>query len=274
MENVIQYKNWNIKVEDSEEKREFTAIITDDSVDRDREVLLPSGMNKKDFVKNGIILFNHDPNMPIGTTLALRRSGNAWKATGFIAEGVQKAEDVWSLIKQGVLKGISVGFQIEERRAPTQEDKKMFGKAVESVISKWKLLEFSVVSVGCNQNALITGCKDLAIDAKDILGEEYKEEIIEEAQEGIEVKDIEVEVSEPIIVEEKVVSEDISKLMELDNQIEAEIKALETDIELDEETKEKLIEVVKTKNVDLKDIMFYFKEAYKKEIKKSRGMLY
>ena len=267
MENVIEYKNWNIKVDDSVEtdKREFSAIITDDSIDRDKEVLLPSGMNKKDFVKNGIILFNHDPNVPIGTTLSLRRSGNAWKATGRIAEGVQKAEDVWTLIKQNVLKGVSVGFQILERRAPTQEDKTMFGKTVESVISKWKLLEFSVVSVGCNQNALITGCKDLNIDAKTILGDSY----IEEAQEGIDAKNIEVEVSEPIetdvIVEEDVVS-----------TVEAEIKILEEDkdIKIDEEAKSKLVEAVKTKKVDMKEVMKYFKEEIKDEIKRNRGMLF
>lgn len=305
----ILYKNMSIKSDHSEDedKRQFSAIITDDSVDRDREVLLPSGMNKKDFVKNGIILFNHDPNQPVGTTLALRRSGNAWKATGMIAEGVQLAEDVWKLIKQGVLKGVSVGFQVEERRAPTAEDKKKFGKTVESVISKWKLLEFSIVSIGSNQNALITAAKKLNIDPKAFISEEIvsEEGEVEEKIEVIdgvkgianieveidvdlslkikepetklvstieETKEVSIEAEEKI--EDKVEDIDFSKLMLLNNEIEDEIKALQADIKIDDETKKRLVEVAKAKKVDIKEVMSVFTAEIRKEIKKSRGILF
>lgn len=257
------YKNMSLKAEDVdvEDQRLFTAIITDDSIDRDKEVLLPSGLNKKDFVKNGIILFNHNQNDPIGTATSLRRSGNGWKATGKIAEeGTDSHIDkIWKLVKQGILKGVSVGYQIEEQRPPTPEDKAMFGKAVEWVVSKWKLLEFSVVSVPANQNALILAAKAINLDPKVILGEDYEE--VEVDEKGIEEEIVEVKTEEEI-------KKDIVK------EIDAEIKQLEEDITLEAETKEKLVEVVKEEKVDIKEVMKYFTEEYKKQIKKNKGMLF
>lgn len=252
------HKNMSLKAEDVdvEDQRLFTAIITDDSIDRDKEVLLPTGLNKKDFVKNGIILFNHNQNDPIGTATALRRSGNGWKATGRIAEeGTDTHIDkIWKLVKQGILKGVSVGYQIEEQRPPTPEDKKMFGKAVEWVISKWKLLEFSVVSVPANQNALITAAKAIDLDPKFILGEDYvKEEVIDK---GVEEEIVEV------------------KEVNISEELDAEIKQLEEEMVIEKEVKEKLLEVVKKEKVDIKKVMKYFTEEYKKEIKKNKGMLF
>jgi len=255
-ENNIQYKNMYFEKAEVDELREFTATITDESIDRDSEVLLASGMNKKDFVKNGIILFNHNRDFPVCTALSLRRKGDGWVAKGKIAEGVQRADDVWALIKQGVLKGISVGFQILEQRPPTAKDLKDFGKDVTNVISKWKLLEFSVVSIPANQNALITAAKDLNIDPKEILGNDYKEEVVEET------KEVEVVEAEPVVIDTKDMVEEVEKQLE------------ELDIEIKETTKEKIVEAVKDSKVDMNEVIKYFKEEIIKQIKRSKGNLF
>lgn len=256
---ITQYKTMSIKAEsDDGDDRTFTALITNESIDRDNEVLLASGMNKKDFLKNGIILFNHNPDMPIGTATALRRSGDGWKATGRLAEGIEHVEDIWKLLKQGILKAVSVGFRVDEQRVPTKKDIAEFGKAVVNVISKWTLLEFSIVSVGANQEALVLGTKDMSITAKDILGDEYVEE---------KVIDYKVNVEEVDGKEGE--QENIENIIE---DVKKELK--EIDIELKEETKEKIVEVIKNQNVDMNEVMFYFKEEVEKQMRKANGNLF
>jgi HK97 family phage prohead protease len=262
MDKITQYKTMTITSQkaDSEDLREFSALITNEAQDRDNEVLLASGMKKSDFLNNGIILFNHDPDQPIGTATALRRSGNGWIAKGRIAENVQKAEEVWQLLKQGILKGVSVGFTVIEQRAPTKKDFAEFGKNVSNIISKWNLLEFSVVSVGANQEALVLGTKDMSITAKDILGNEFVED-----EEKTNIVDTIEEVEE--VKEDK--EEEVSNIVE-----EVEKQLDEMEIEIKTATKEKIVEVVKEKKVDMDLVMKYFREEMQKQIRKSRGELF
>ena len=235
----LMYKNLDIK-EITTDKKEFTAIISTNDVDSYDEVLLPEGLNAKKFATNPIILFNHNRDMPIGKSLSIRKSGNGLVAKGKLAEGILEIDNIWKLIKQGILKGVSVGFRVIEERKPTPEDIKLFGKKVRNVISKWSLMEFSVVSLPANQSALITSCKELKIDPKSILGESY-----------IDTK------------------EDI-------NIIEEEIEKIEKEVEVSKEIKEKLVEVVKDspKKVDMKDVLKYFTDEVKKQIKINKGQLF
>ena len=144
--------------------RTVVARISTTSIDRDGEVLLPSGIDLKDFRKNPVVLLNHDQGgLPIGRALSVKRQSD-----GIIAE-VQFAErpaghpssvewipdTVFNLFQQGILKAFSVGFIPLEMREPTDKDMKKFGDDVRNVISKWSLLEFSVVNVPANQDALV-----------------------------------------------------------------------------------------------------------------------
>ena len=65
-------------------------------------------------------------------------------------------DTVHSLIKQGVIRGVSVGFEPIEGRNASKKDKATFGGQVKYVFSKWKLLEFSVAPLQANEDALIT----------------------------------------------------------------------------------------------------------------------
>jgi HK97 family phage prohead protease len=258
MEKITQYKTMTIAVEKavSDDKREFSAIITNEAKDRDDEVLLASGMSKSDFLSNGIILFNHDPDQPIGTATALRRSGDGWVAKGRIAENVQKAEEVWQLLKQGVLKAVSVGFQVVEQRLPSKQDIAKYGKGVRNIISKWNLLEFSIVSVGANQEALVLGTKDMSITAKDILGKDY----------------VEIEQTEPVDIVDEKAKEEIEKKVSIVDEVEKELDKME--IEIKEITKEKIVEVIKEQEVDMKLVLKYFREEVAKNIRRSKGNLF
>jgi len=264
MENIL-YKQFDLKAD--VEKREFTAIISTNDVDLANEVLLPEGVNAKDFKNNAIILFNHDRDNPIGTAKSIRRQGNGLVAKGKLAQGIERIDDIWKLVQQGILKGVSVGFQILEQRPATPEDIKMFGKNVRSVISKWKLLEFSIVSIPCNQSALITGCKELDIDHMNILGDAYVEETVV-------IKDMEVIEEEIAEKTEDIIEEIVETEEDVKEQLEEEIKELDLDIEIEKGTKDKIIEVVKENKVDMREVIKYFAEELKKEIKKNKGNLF
>ena len=136
-------------------ERTFTARITTNDIDRDGEVLLPQGMDSKDFKKNPVVFWNHDYNQPIGISTELKRGDTYWTATAKIAS-TPFAQEIYTLMKEGVVRGVSVGFQPTESRPPSKKDLDMFGDTVRHVYSKWKLMEFSVTPMPANQNALIT----------------------------------------------------------------------------------------------------------------------
>ena len=158
------YFDVEVKAADGMKPRTVLAKISTTSIDRDGEVLLPSGIDLKDFKKNPIVLLNHDQGgLPVGRALKIKR-----ESSGIVAE-VQFAErpsghpdsvewipdTIFSLFKQGILKAFSVGFIPTEMRQPEEKDKRKFGEGVRNIISKWSLLEFSVVNVPANQDALV-----------------------------------------------------------------------------------------------------------------------
>jgi hypothetical protein len=67
-------------------------------------------------------------------------------------------DTVRALMQQGVLSAFSVGFRVPSDgiRQASERDIERFGPKTRTVITRWELLEFSVVSVPANQEALAT----------------------------------------------------------------------------------------------------------------------
>ena len=144
--------------------RTVVARISTTSIDRDGEVLLPSGIDLKDFRKNPVVLLNHDQGgLPVGRALSVKRQSDgiiaevqfAERPTGHPSSVEWIPDTIFNLFQQGILKAFSVGFIPLEMREPTDRDFKKFGDDVRNVISKWSLLEFSVVNVPSNQDSLV-----------------------------------------------------------------------------------------------------------------------
>ncbi|CAB4175113.1 major_cap_HK97, phage major capsid protein, HK97 family [uncultured Caudovirales phage] len=98
----------------------------------------------KNYLKNPIILSQHDHDDPIG-----RMVEHKVDSTGlWIKARISAAAEVFSLVKDGVLTAFSVGFRVmdAEYNAVTE----LF------VIKELELVEISVVSVPCNQNTLFS----------------------------------------------------------------------------------------------------------------------
>lgn len=159
----LQQKSFSVDMTCEPGERCFVAKITSDAVDRDREVLLPDGMDATDFEKNPVVFLGHDySQLPVGKVVSLKRNGDHWLAKVQMADRPDDHDGEWipdtifSLVKQGVIRGVSVGFQVTASpRVPTKADKEKFGEDVNAVIPRWKLMELSIAPLPCNQDALI-----------------------------------------------------------------------------------------------------------------------
>ena len=146
----------------TDDERSFVAKLTTARLARDNEVLLPQGLNAKDYEANPVIYWNHDYSKPpVGLCLGLKRSSNHWSAKGRLAARPENHVGEWlpdtlhSLMKQNILRGVSVGFDPFESRRPTDRDKQEFGPEIQTVYAKWHLLEYSLCGLMANQDALV-----------------------------------------------------------------------------------------------------------------------
>ena len=143
----------------------FVATITTDSVDRDGEVVVPSGMNSRDYERNPVLLYEHDVKSPIGKMLGMKRGERSIEAEFALAPRPDNHVGEWfpdtvaSLMDFGALNTMSIGFLGMEARPASKADTEKYGTGVRRVYGKWKLLEVSVVSVPANQDAIVTAVR-------------------------------------------------------------------------------------------------------------------
>lgn len=142
--------------------RRFQSVITTSSVDRDGEVLVPDGMDSTEFEKTGTVFWNHNYDIPVGKLVGkLRRHDSFIEADTEFAvrpEGYQGdffPDFARAMVEQQVVKGVSVGFIAVDRRPANAADITKYGGGCKTVINRWKLLEYSIAPVPCNQDALI-----------------------------------------------------------------------------------------------------------------------
>ena len=147
----------------ADEPRTVIARISTTAVDRDGDVVLPSGLQVQEYRKNPVVLLNHDNgSLPIGKALSVKRDKDSVVAKVQFAERPAEhpvtaewvPDTILSLFKQKVLRAFSVGFMPLDMREANDKDRKKFGEQVRRVITDWNLLEFSVVPVPANQDAL------------------------------------------------------------------------------------------------------------------------
>lgn len=165
----------NLSAQFAPTARGFTATITTATLDRDGEVVIPQGMDATEFEANPVLFWNHDYNQPVGKCLSLKRQPAgivgefqfAQRPEGF--EGPYFPEFVASLVAQGVVRGVSIGYMPADggTRRATVEDRKRYGDTVQTVFSKWKLLEVSVAPLQANPDALVTAISKGAVSGAD-----------------------------------------------------------------------------------------------------------
>lgn len=165
-------KAFSADVTVDEGERAVTAIISTNAVDRDGEVLIPMGLNSKEFEKNPVVFFNHayadsfvddlGAKLPVGKCVALKREDDrivaktvfASRPDNYPAEKEWLPDTLLSLYQQGVMNAFSVGFIPKVLRPASQKDLEKYGEECKRVYAKWNMFEYSVVPLGANQEAV------------------------------------------------------------------------------------------------------------------------
>jgi hypothetical protein len=150
------YKIFPITKQTSEDENTAIAVISTDSVDRDREVLLPKGMLFENWLKRPTVTWAHNYGaFPIGKGYWIKAGRKAikakweWAPTAF----AQEARLLW---ENDFLGAASVGFDpLEPPRAltPAEIQKRPEWANARRVYPLWDLLEFAVVPVPSNPDA-------------------------------------------------------------------------------------------------------------------------
>jgi HK97 family phage major capsid protein/HK97 family phage prohead protease len=129
-----------------EDSREITGWATTPEADRMEDIVEPEGAQFKLPLP---LLWQHDASQPIGQVTHAKVSKSGIEIIATIAKGVTSEIDrAWSLIKAGLVPGLSIGFQPLERERI--KDSKGFR------FKKWSWMELSCVTIPANAAATIT----------------------------------------------------------------------------------------------------------------------
>ncbi|ESY30033.1 MULTISPECIES: HK97 family phage prohead protease [unclassified Mesorhizobium] len=134
--------------------RQVRAVVSTGEVDRMGDIIVQSGIDLTAFRKSPTVLWQHDADHPIAKCLSVGIEGGKLVAlVQFPDAGVSaKSDEVYGLIKAGVINSTSIGF-VPLKYVPIDPSKPYGGQRFTSS----EMLEFSFVSVPANSSALITG---------------------------------------------------------------------------------------------------------------------
>lgn len=114
---ILLHKNFAFKADSVADDGTFTGYgSVFGNVDSYNEVVEPGAFSKslKDIRDSGDplpMLWNHNPNEPIGGYTSLEEDARGLKVSGFIMIGeVARAREVHALMKRRVVKGLSIGY--------------------------------------------------------------------------------------------------------------------------------------------------------------------
>lgn len=166
-QDILSKANWD------DEQYTIRFKITNESVDRDGEVIKADGIDWKHFDKNPVILIDHKYTVASIAGKAINREtkGKDTFLDVQLAKGVPAGELVKTLHEQGMIKGVSIGFMPLERNPNDRSE-----------ITKSEALEASFVAIGSNREALIEDQKLYKKGLELGLIKEYTTEIVSAAE--------------------------------------------------------------------------------------------
>jgi HK97 family phage prohead protease len=127
------------------------AYVSTEGVDRMGDIIKAKGWQLDAYRKSGSpVLFGHDQDKHIGNAVELevQRKG-LWSVTRF-HEKTQMSREAAILARERLMPGWSVGFQPVDK----PEDRMVDGKFMGYIYTKQELLEYSLVSVPANPEAV------------------------------------------------------------------------------------------------------------------------
>jgi len=118
-------------------------------IDRGNDLIDPKGWKLENFQTNGIILFNHDRDNPVGRAVKIEMNEDGLFVKAKISDSDHpEVSRIRDLVKDGVLRAFSVGFDPK-----TAAEEEVEGTKV-NVIKEAELLEISIVSLPMAERSL------------------------------------------------------------------------------------------------------------------------
>jgi len=158
-----RFEGDKLKALDLNRRLEVVGVANANIIDRYDERVNPAGLDAMNFNKNRVLLLDHNYSVQktVGRVNELMPDSDGVKFAGFVGDPevvggwqnlVQAQQDVMSLIAQGLIQTVSIGFIAKKIRAPLYDDK---GNMEEpAVIELWELLELSIVAVPANPGSV------------------------------------------------------------------------------------------------------------------------
>ena len=149
---ALGFTDYALRVERKVEGQpEVVAMATTSAPDLDGEVVVPAGADTSYFFQNRTIFWNHDYRTPIGSLRSAKMSESGWLCRfGFSKTAF--AQEVLTMVSEGVVNGVSIGFISMEAGPPTGAEIARYGPHGRTV-RRWKWLELSVTPLRCNIEA-------------------------------------------------------------------------------------------------------------------------
>ena len=153
--------------------------ISSEVVDRDGDILVATGCDTVNFMKNPVFLpFHKQQEFPLGKVMTVFIESNAVYADVYFptieelstdkdnaSEKAKLVDFTYHCYKNGMLNAVSVGFIAHDVEEIYDEDHHFLGCKV----LQWELLEFSAVAVPANQEALAQAVKSFGVNAQSVM---------------------------------------------------------------------------------------------------------
>lgn len=156
-------KKAGITYQAGDEENVVTFEASNQTPDREGDIVMMSGGDFTDFKKNPVFQWVHDlTDIPIGAVidLSIDKSDKAnprLMATCIFQQVTESARDLCELVKLGYLKAVSIGFRNKRGgiKFPSEQEREAMGMMPGGVVhTAWDLYELSLCPVGMNQDAL------------------------------------------------------------------------------------------------------------------------
>lgn len=137
------------------------------------------------------ILNQHDQTQPIGYCTKLEnRDYGLWIEAVLLKDKYPKAKEAWDMVKDGLVRGFSVGYTSAESEQQARD-----GEHV-AFITSAKLWEVSLVTIPCNQCAVVVETKGAKVEASETKEKEREDDNM------MDVKQLNVELEKAGVVKE------------------------------------------------------------------------
>ncbi len=114
------------------------------NIDLHGDIILP-GAFKHGLASKVELLWQHDPLLPIGKILELKETVKGLFVRAKLIEGIAKAKEVKTMLKEGVIDGLSIGFVVKD----------YFYNGETRYIKSAELWEISLVTFPANPKARV-----------------------------------------------------------------------------------------------------------------------